>query len=280
MRFFGRVVLVGALLLAACSKDSTPKADSDSSTSAGKASLTLAGDPGLDGAVGTPEVTCQFPDVEGLRIAVLAQASDPNIVYRVSIGPDKVTLRVDSGAGSDFHERTFEGSGVSQFEPRTGAHVDAQLTEVASAADSDHGSLGVVRAIKGTVECGDQTPGSSTITVTGDTATAHFDKATLEPALVECYFSAGEVIVLGIAHAGDTKVHLLVSITSQGLGIEEELQPSGQRRYEAAPGSSSAASVITGDGGRANGDVVEKDATPPHALHVEGEAVCGTPVRG
>jgi hypothetical protein len=277
VRFLGRLVLVGAVLLVACSKDSKPIDDSDSSTSAaGSASLTVVGDPGLDGPVGTPEVTCQFPDVDGLRIAVLAQAPDSTVIYRIAIGPDTVKVLVNTGGGSEFHERTFQGTGVSQFDARKGARVDAQLTEAATAG-ADPGSLGALRSIKGSVDCGSQTPGSSTITLTGDTASGRFDGAKLDPALVECYFTAGEVIVLGVAQAGTTKVSVLVSITTQGLSLEEELKPSGQRRYAAA---ALAGVTITANGGRADGDVVEQSATPPHTVHIQGDAVCGTPIRG
>ena len=269
MRGLGRPLLVAALVMAACTSDSKPKgvASSSSAGSRGSALLTLQGDAAFNGPIPSPEVTCQFPDVDGLRIAVLATARDSSVL-RIAIGPDDVTIIVNSGSDPTAPERAFRGRGVSSFDATTGATVDAQLTE--------GGAPGPITAIKGTVECGAQAPGSSTITVTGDTVGAHLDHARLDPVLVECYFSAGEVIVLGIAQSGGTKVHLLVSITSHGLGVEEELQPSGQRRYA---GSLSGAS-ITATGGHADGDVVEKDAAPPHTLHIEGDAVCGTPTRG
>ena len=269
MRGLGRPLLVAALLIAACTSDSKPQgvASSSSAASSGSASLTLQGESAFTGPVPSPEVTCQSPDVNGLRIAVLATARDKSFL-RIAIGPDDVTIIVNSGSDSTAPERTFSGHGVSRFDATKGATVDAHLSE--------GGAPGPITAIKGTVECGDQTPGSSTITVTGDTGGAHLDHARIDPVLVECYFSAGEVIVLGIAQGGTAKVQLLVSITSQGLGVEEELQPSGQRRYS---GSLSGASITT-TGGHADGDVVEKDATPPHTLHVEGDAVCGTPLRG
>src|SRR5438093_10737785 len=57
---------------------------------AGTATLTLAGDAGLDGGLSNPTVTCSFPELEGLRIAVLATNADGNLTYRVSISADGV----------------------------------------------------------------------------------------------------------------------------------------------------------------------------------------------
>ena len=279
MQRVGWLMVVGSLVVAACSSDSKPTVtpSSSSSASGGAASLMVAGDAGLAGPVGAPEVTCNYPDVDGLRIAVLAKAPDTQFTYRIAVTADKVTVLIDAGAGDQFFERRFEGPGVTAFDAGKGVRVDAQLTEAPATGGTGGGSIGVAHSIVGSIDCGGQTTGSSTITITGETAAGRFENATLDPALVECYFGSGEVIVLGVARAGDTKVGLLVSITSQGLGLEEEVRPSGQRRYG---GTSLAGATITTTGGHANGDVVEKDATPPHTLHIEGDAVCGTPLRG
>jgi hypothetical protein len=134
----------------------------------------------------------------------------------------------------------------------------------------------VITSIKGSIDCGNQTPGTATITVTGDSPEGRFEASKLDPAVVECYFASGQVIVLGIARAGATKVLLLVSVGTDGVGVEEELRPSGQRRYASHAGTG----ILTSNGAHASGDVVEKNATPPHTLHVEGDAVCGTSVTG
>jgi hypothetical protein len=36
--------------------------------------------------------------------------------------------------------------------------------------------------------------------------------------------------------------------------------------------------TLSGNGAFASGDASEQNATTPHTLHVEGGAVCGTPV--
>ena len=273
MRGLGRVVLGGALLIGACTSDSKP------ATSGSSASSSAAPEPGRatlalqlpEGAVplGAPQVNCFFPTVDGLQIAVLAFSPDNSQTYRIGVASDGVVVRHGTGSGTEFTERIFRGNGVSNFDATKGAAVDAMLTE--------DGAPGATGSLKGSIDCGDETPGTSTVTVTGDTAAGHLDHARLEPALVECYEAAGEVIVLGSAETGPTKVHLLVSITPQGLGVEEEVPPSGQRHYSQLTDVRSGAE-LTENGGKANGDVADAEATPPRSLHVEGEATCGQPV--
>jgi type V secretory pathway adhesin AidA len=81
--------------------------------------------------------------------------------------------------------------------------------------------------------------------------------------------------VIGIARAGTTNVLLMVSLGSNGLGVEEALGSAGQRYY-ASVGRSA---TLTSNGGHANGDVVERNTTHTHTLHIEGDAICGTPRR-
>jgi len=275
MRGVGQLVLVGALGMVACTSDSKPAVNGSSSSSSaapapGTATLTLDLP---DGAVtmGTPQVNCFFPTVDGLQIAVLAFSPDNAQTYRIGVAPDGVVVRHGTGSNADFKESVFRGSGVSRFDATNGAALDSQLSE--------EGNPGATGVLKGSIDCGDETPGSSTITVTGDTAAGHLDHARLEPALVECYRASGQVIVLGIADTGTSKVHLLVSLTPQGLGVEEEVAPSGQRRYS-QPTDGATGVELTGNGGRVDGDVADAQATPPRSLHVEGEAVCGAPISG
>ena len=275
MRGVGQLVLVGALGMVACTSDSKPAVSGSSASSSaapapGTATLRLDL-PGGAATMGAPQVNCFFPTIDGLQIAVLAFSPDTAQTYRIAVAPDGVVVRHGTGSGADFKEQVFRGPGVTQFDATKGATIDAPLHD-----DSNPGAMG---SIKGSVDCGDETPGSSTITVTGDTAAGHLDHARLEPALVECYRASGQVIVLGVANTGTTKVHLLVSITPQGLGVEEEVPPSDQRRYSQLTDVPTGAEV-TGNGATANGDVADATASPPHALHVEGEATCGTPILG
>jgi len=283
-RFACALALV--LTVAACSSSHHVPVATSSTTSRGTpaslpparpdTSLSFSGDSGLDGGLSKAEITCSFPDVEGLRISIFAQASDSRFSYRIAVGAERVLVHVDSGSGPTFRERNFEGTGVSGFDAARGAHVDAKLTEAAPSAGIDRSSIGTITAVKGSIDCGSQTPGSSTITVTGDTPAGRYDRSRLDPVVVECYFASEQVTVIGIAHAGKTKVLLMVLLSRpDGVNVEEAPQSAAQRYYSSVPGTA----TLTSNGAHGRGDAVERNSTHPHTLHVDGSAVCGIPIR-
>ncbi len=189
---------------------------------------------------------------------------------------DTVLVQVDSGSGSTFHERNFEGSGVSDFDATRGANLDVKLREALPTVGVERGSIGKITAVTGSVGCGHQSPGSSSLTITGDTPTGRYERARLDPVLVECYFADGQLTAIGIARAGHTKVLLMVSLGPGGsLYVEEAPTSAPQRYYESRPGVSA---TLTSNGGHANGEVVEQRVASPHTLHIEGQARCGTPI--
>jgi hypothetical protein len=67
-----------------------------------------------------------------------------------------------------------------------------------------------------------------------------------------------------------------VGLRVTGLDIVETLESGTQRQYQAAPGSA----TTTATGAHANADAVEQVATPPHTIHVEGDATCAAPATG
>jgi hypothetical protein len=288
-------VIALAVVTAACTGDSGGGAPPASSRRApqsssppspvdarpGTASLTVSGDPGLAGAIADAEVTCSFPDVDGLlRISVLARAADPTYTYRITVAPESVIVQADSGEGSTFRERNFQGTGVTGFDARRGAQLAAEVSDAAPSPGVDPGSVGRVSAVTGSIACGDQTPGSSTLTVTGETPTGRYDRSPLDPVVVECYFADGQVTAIGVAHAGTARVLLMVSLGPEGLSVEEALGSAGARYYTATPAPATApAATLDADGGHADGDVAERDNPRPHTLHVEGSVRCGTPIR-
>ena len=223
-------------------------------------------------------MTCSFPDVDGLRISVFGRAPDSTFSYRITVAPEKVIVRADRGAGPTFRERNFQGAGVTGFDARRGADIEAELNDAAPSPGVAPGSIGRVTAVRGSVACGDQTPGSSTLTVTGETPAGRYDAAPLDPVVVECYFADDQVTAIGVARAGTKKVLLMVSLGPDGLGLEEALGSQGQRYYASAPAPAPAA-TLGRDGGRADGDVVERSSRRPHELHIEGAVRCGTPIR-
>jgi hypothetical protein len=279
MHRLGWIVVVPLLTLAACSDlDSPSSASTSPATSSAvrrtsaNAQLSFVGDTGLTGAATHGSVRCRFPNLDGPSIALLAATPDETAQFRVAITVNKVSVHVSSGSGTDYHERAFEGASVTAFDAGTGAQVDSPLAELPSPGTTP-GAVGAVTSVKASVDCAGQDPGSSTITVTGTTAEGTVNAATLDSARVECNLPGDEVIVLGILSVGSTTAFVEYGLRPDGVDVQETLRSAGQHRYHAPPGSA----TLTANGGHVNGDALEQDATPPHTLHLEGDAVCGTP---
>lgn len=247
-------------------------------TGSSTAKIRLTGGVGLTGAATDPSVRCNFPDLEGLSIAVLAHPPDSALLARIRLAPSTVKVVVSSGSGPDYHERAFEGTGVTSFDAARGAVVDSTLTETAARAGSTSGSLGAITGIKGSVECGDQTAGTSTVTITGDTAEGALASSVLDPVRVECGKSpdGDEVVALGLMQVGSAKALVKLGLTSDGAVTMDETLLSVTHQYTAG-----GSSTITSTGARVRADVVEEGvATPASTLHVEGDLSCGLHAAG
>jgi hypothetical protein len=159
------------------------------------------------------------------------------------------------------------------FDATRGATLDSPLTEIAATKGSSPGNVGALTAIRGTLECGDQDAGSSTVTVTGDTAEGAVQGAQLESARVECNRPGDEVVVVGILRAGTTKSFVDLGLRPEGTDVRQTLADGTEHRYQAPAGTS----TLTGTGAHVVADAVEQGSTsPPHTLHVEGDATCST----
>ncbi|MEY2423893.1 MAG: hypothetical protein QOI95_3960 [Acidimicrobiaceae bacterium] len=284
MRRFGRLGLVCVIALAACSSGSSSSSSTTTTSPAALVpsgtpvgSLSLSGDAGLTGPATGVSIRCGFPDLQGPSIAILATAYDASTSLRIGIRAAKVTVRLFSTAtDGQYHERAFEGTAVTDFDAAKGAKIESNLSEVKATASSTPGALGAITAIKASIECNAQKPGTSSLTLTGETAEGSLSAAKLDSVRVECNQDAlgNEVVVLGILTIGSTKAFVSVGLRVDGLELIETFEAfDAQRRYQAPAGAASP----TATGGHANGDVVEQNATPSHTLHVEGDVVCGSP---
>jgi hypothetical protein len=277
------VALNLALLRFGCSSTETTSPTTRPSTSSvttpsPSAGISFTGGTGLTGAATDPSVRCNFPVLEGLSIAVLAQLPDPTLQARIGLRSGKVKVFVSSGSGPDYHERAFEGEGVSAFDAAKGARVDSTLTETAPTAGSTKGGVGAITAIKGSVECGDQTAGTSTVTISGDTAEGALAAAVLDPVRVECDESpdGDEVFASGLMKVGTTRTLVAIGLSSDGSVTVDETLPIGSHKYVA-----SGSTTITSTGAHVSADVVEQGpSTPSHTLHVEGDLSCGLHAAG
>jgi len=279
----GSAVICVLVLGATACTDSKPPVASAASSSSGPSGfvpigtpigqLTLTGDGALTGPVSV-SIRCDFPELDGQTITVLGTTADGTTQTIVDIGSGKVRVRLYGGTGTDYHERVFEGAGVTDFNGSQGAVVDSPLTEVAPTRGNTPGPIGTVSATKGSFDCNGQQPGATTITLTGETADGPLNAATIERALVECNTDSlgNEAVVLGIVTVGTTKVLVSVEVRIDGVGVSETLPSGTLHKYRAPLGSA----TISATDAHVSADVVEQDATPPHTLHVEGDAKCGS----
>jgi hypothetical protein len=286
MKIIGRLGLMSILAMTACGGSSSSTTTTTTSSAAAPkgpptAALTVTGDAGLNGDVSKPSVSCDNPGLDGSQITVGGRPAGqqdpagPSFFMFVSAGT--VFVRVSTGSGTDYRAREFTGTGVTGFDAATGAQLDSTLAETTDAA-TNKGTLAAVSAIKGSINCGNFTAGTSAVKLTGDTADGAVN-GTFDPVLVTCTtseqgsFQGNYVIVRGITSVGSAKAMFFVTTQPDGtLVVFETVQPSGQHQYMGAAGSGSPRT----DGVTIKGDAVEQGVTPAHTIHVEGDATCGS----
>jgi hypothetical protein len=265
------------LLVGACSDGSDdPEGTAQPEAEAPRATITLTGSEGVAGRAADPDVRCNWPHLEGQSIALLAELSEAGSLARIQLRPGHVEVFVGAGEGAGYHERSFRGTGVTSFDAATGAEIDSTLTET-TATPGPAAGVGSVTAIRGSVECGDQTPGESAVTITGETLVGPVTGAMLDPVRVECYnTSAGnEIAVSGLVQVGSTPVLLSLGLASDRTVTVNKTTASATGEYRADSRWTSAA-----NGGYVEADVVEQSATSPRRLHLQGDLTCGRNATG
>jgi hypothetical protein len=241
------------------------------------AAVTLTGSGGLTGPITPTSITCGLPSFDGSQISVLGKAASggPDIVLFVTDG--HVEARVGQGSGPQLKLRTFVGSGVTGFDATSGATIDSALTE-STAAGTPIGTLGALTRIVGTFDCGDQNPGTSTVTVTGEAGQGPMTGA-LTSARVQCTVTASGTFVgiRALGMAGSTPVLVFVT-ASKGL-LQVAVETRAQGDFYTAKGDGLV--TLAPDGARMTGDVTQvvKAGATPHVLHVDGSATCGSTVQ-
>jgi hypothetical protein len=181
--------------------------------------------------------------------------------------------RYDSGSGATYVERDFAGTGVTNFDAAKGATIDSPLTEGPN--QDAHGTLGVLTSMSGTIDCGNQVPGSSTLTFSGPTPKGALSGG-LSPVNVECVTNTfgKSVSVLGILQVGTTPTDMIMSVSPGTFSV----YPVGAGFYR---NTSTAVATLTATGAHIDGDVLEQNVAKgatAHTIHVTGDVTCGTSV--
>ena len=237
-------------------------------------SLGVVGPAGATGAVTNAAVRCNFPATDGTSyITVIGQPVDPNLSVYVNVSAGLVTVRFDSGSGSTYAERDFQGTGVTNFDAGKGAQIDTQLTEVPTT--DAHGTLGILTSLKGSIDCGNQMPGSSTLTLSGPTTKGALSGG-LTPVNVECITntSGKSVSTIGVAQVATTGTLAVIFISPGTASIS--LSGDGFFRN-----SATAVATLTPTGAHVDADLVEQNpaaGTKALTIHMAGDVVCGTTI--
>ena len=227
------------------------------------AQFSITGTAGLTGPVTTQSIGCNKPSLDGPEIDFIgkAGANGPMIVIFARAGHAEV--RVGTGAASTLRLRTFVGSGVTSFDAATAT-----------------GDLGALRSISGTIDCGNQQPGSANVVVSGPSPYGQLAGA-LTDADVTCTVTASGTYVgiVGLSTAGTTPVLLFVTASTALLQVSVGTKTAGT--FYTAKGSG--LTTLVPGGATIAGDVMEaapSGSTPsPNLLHVTGSATCGTTIQ-
>lgn len=258
--------------------------------------LGITGDPAAAGLTDNMQVQCDVPAFGGPQIVLYRQSTAQGLAYRIVLTPGQVTVRYAYGAGKTYLERDFIGTGVSGFDASTGATIDSTLadappTPAASSASTPPASpavtptpavvLGAVASIEGSVDCGNQTTGSSTMTLNGTTALGRLTDVKLNPVRVECDTSVTygpSVLVDGIATVGNTPTLFIIAGRAAQFSVAEEPQTGGVGFFVGKV----AGSVTLSAGGVHISGVATLQSPPkgaaPTTVTVSGDATCGSTV--
>ena len=267
---------------AAPSPSATPVPSVDKGPATG--TFTLAGTLGLNGQFSASSISCNYPTPSGPQIIAFGQVGTNGPFVQVFVSPGSALVRADTGSGTTFKMRTFVGSGVPQFDGASGAQIDSPLKENTASNLSTTG-IGVVSSITGKIDCGDQLPGTSTITVTGITPqgpmTGPLTSAKVTCQIVSTGTAAGTYVdLVALAQVGSTTV--TVNITTGAHQVTMfETSDLGQAFFS---DYKSSAATISGTSVHVSADIPQQSSASPapstvFTVHVEGDATCGTIAR-
>lgn len=232
--------------------------------------LHLVGATGLTGPVTPSIIDCAEPSLTGSTILVIGASPKASLSVRVVVRATTVEVDLDTGSGAQYEERDFTGTDVAGFKATRGVTLNATLTPAAVAPGTSVPDLPVLSSIAGTVHCAGQTPGKSTLTVSGQTETG---KASghIAPVRVTC-LTGQQVLIIGIVKIGKSKVLIDMSVYNGLFSFFLETSSNGSHQYKAPAGSATA----TPTGAKVKGTAVEVVTTgTPHTLKITGRVTCG-----
>ena len=251
------------------------------STAPASFQLTMTGDPNVTGTWGASfGIDCNNPTLTGTDILFFAQSPDTKAVVLITLQQGSIGVSERAGGGATYTDREFSGTGVSTFDSARGGTFDSDLTIVPSPS-SKPGTLGTITHVTGSIDCGNQAIGSSTIVATGSDAEGAIN-GPFDRFRATCNHSTqyGEGLQLtGVLTAGTTPTYFIINVPANGNGsiFTSSQNPPAQHSYTVAK---SGTATPTATGAHLDADYVEVLATgstaTPHTIHLTGDIVCGT----
>jgi hypothetical protein len=276
MRRAGVLWLTSVIALAACATPNT------STTSKGPAvaKITFSGDPALAGAMTVQDIECQTPTLNGTTINLygLPHGQPANgLTASLTITSTFFVLRISGGSGQNLQAREFTGTGVANFTAASGANISGSVKDT-TPAQVDKGKVGSISAVSGTIDCGNQTRGSSTIRITGSSADGPID-ITPTDARVACTSGASGVYVTvnAVTTINGVRAVVFYTIAPDSLQFAEE-PVQGTPHFYAAQQLPHGSTQVSSTGARVDGVATEtgSNSPTPHTVHLQGSATCGS----
>lgn len=242
--------------------------------------LTTAGDHNVTGTWSSSfGIACDNPTFSTPDITFFATSPDKKAVVLVTLSEGSIEVSERAGSGASYTDREFQGTGVTTFNPASGAAFDSSLTIIPTPG-SKPGTLGTISHVTGSVDCAGQTAGESTVVFSGASA----EGAMIGPFSafrVTCIDDAANgnaVSTTAIIPSGSTQTGMTLFLAAKGSTIFSH-GPDGppQHAYDIAPQG-----TVNLTAGRAHvdADFVERLAAgaagTPHTLHLTGDVTCGS----
>jgi hypothetical protein len=225
-------------------------------------------------------INCSNPTLAGLNILAFATSPDGQAIVVLTITAGQVNVSERAGSGATYTAREFTGTGVTGYDPARGATIDSDVVNVPT-PEIKAGTLGTITHVTGSVDCGGQTTGTSTVVASGSSAEGPVEGPFTQFRVI-CNDSTADGLSANVVAVIDTTtppVYLIMGLPANGNATIFTItdSPTKQHSY-AIDKAATSGYTVSATGVHLDGDFIEVvDASAkPHVIHLEGDGTCGT----